>query len=194
LSVYAGPVDVGERAMQPLREIGTPLLDLSGPAPYTFVQSMTDAAARKGARYYFKGRYVDGLSDELIDDVCALAAARPSPLSLVTVWHQGGAISRVGVQETPLGRRDAPFLVNLDGAWEDPNDDERNIAWARDAWATLGRHSSGGLYLNFAGFGEEKEDLVRAAYGANYDRLVMLKTKYDPSNLFQVNNNIRPAP
>jgi hypothetical protein len=146
----------------------------------------------KGDLYYFKSQYVDGLSDELIDELCAIAAARPSPRTFVALWHQGGATSRVGAHETPLARRDAPYLASFDAVWSDPADNERNIAWARDAWAAMQRHSSGGLYLNFAGFGEEKDDLVRAGYGANYERLVQIKTKYDPGNLFRVNSNIRP--
>jgi FAD/FMN-containing dehydrogenase len=192
-AVYAGPADEGERLMQPLRELGTPLFDLSGLLPYAALQSANDPLLPKGAMYYFKARYVDQLSDDLIGELCEIATARPSPLSLIALWHQGGAISRVGVRETPLGRRDAPFLISFDGAWLDARDNERNIAWARNAWAAMQRHSSGGLYLNFAGLGEEKEDLVRAGYGENYDRLVQIKTKYDPSNLFRVNNNIKPS-
>jgi hypothetical protein len=193
MAVYAGPADEGERVLQPLRELGTPLLDLSGLLPYTALQASFDFAFPKGVMYYFKSRYVDRLSDELIGELCAIASARPSPQSLIVIWHQGGALGRIGPRETPLARRDAPFLVSFDGAWTDPVDNERNVAWARDAWAAMQRHSSGGLYLNFAGFGEEKEDLVRAGYGPNYERLVQVKTKYDPGNLFRVNNNIRPS-
>jgi FAD/FMN-containing dehydrogenase len=85
------------------------------------------------------------------------------------------------------------LLVSFNGAWSDPADNDRNIAWARGAWAAMQRYSSGGLYLNFAGFGEEQDDQVRAGYGVNYDRLVQIKTKYDPTNFFRVNHNIRPS-
>ena len=193
MAVYAGPDDEGERVLQPLRELGTPLLDLSGSLPYTTLQASFDFAFPKGGMYYFKSHHVDHLNDDLIAELCVIASARPSPQSPIVIWRQGGAIGRVGPQETPLAGRDAPFLVSFDGAWTDPADNERNIAWARDAWAAMQRHSSGGLYLNFAGFGEEKEELVRSGYGANYERLVQIKTKYDPTSLFRVNQNIRPA-
>jgi FAD/FMN-containing dehydrogenase len=192
-AVYAGPAEEGERVMQPLREFARPLLDLSGLLPYTGLQTAFDAMFPKGDMYYFKSQYVDGLSDELIDELCEIASRRPSPRTLVALWHQGGATSQVGAEDTPLARRDAPFLVSFDGVWHDPADNARNITWARDAWAAMQRHSSGGLYLNFAGLGEEKEDLVRSGYGANFDRLVQIKTKYDPTNLFRVNNNIQPS-
>jgi FAD/FMN-containing dehydrogenase len=192
-AVYAGPVEEGERIMQPLRELATPLLDLSGRWQYTDLQSGFDSFFAKGLRYYFKSHYVDHLSDELIGELCAIGAARPSDLSIVALWHQGGSTSRVGAHDTPLVRRDAPYLMSFDGAWTDPAEDERNVAWARAGWAAMKRHSSGGMYLNFAGLGEEKEELVRAGYGDNYSRLAALKAVYDPTNLFRMNNNIRPA-
>ena len=114
-------------------------------------------------------------------------------MSLLGLWHlSGGAASRVGAEATAFGRRDAPYLLSFDTTWEDPAETERCLAWTRAAWADMRRLGPGGLYLNFAGFGEEKEDLVRAGYGANYDRLVELKTRYDPGNLFRMNQNIRP--
>ncbi|MFW6075570.1 MAG: FAD-binding oxidoreductase [Chloroflexota bacterium] len=191
-AVYAGPADEGERIMQPLRELGTPLLDLSGQLPYTAVQTAFDPMFPKGDMYYFKSQYVDGLTDELIDELCSIADKRPSSRSLIALWHQGGATSRVDPEETPLAGRDSPLLVSFDGVWADPADNERNIAWARDAWAAMHDHSRGGLYLNFAGLGEEKEDLVRSGYGNNYARLAQIKNKYDPTNFFRVNNNIKP--
>ena len=190
---YAGPAEEGERIMQPLRELGQPLLDLSGQMPYVDLQSMFDPFFPKGGMYYFKSQYVDEMSDDLIDELYAIAKARPSHRSLLVIWHQGGATSRVGAQETPLAGRDAPYLVSFDGAWFDPADNEPNIAWARDGWAAMQRHSSGEMYLNFAGLGEEKEELVRSGYGINYQRLVRIKNKYDPTNFFRVNNNIPPT-
>lgn len=190
---YAGPAEDGERAMQPLRELGTPVIDLSGPQPYTAVQSGFDPFFSKGNLAYWKSLYVDHLGDELIQELCWLAAERPSPLSPIDIWHHGGAMSCVGAEETAFGSRSAPFMLSFDTTWTDPADTERNIAWTRDAWAQMHRYSSGGLYLNFPGFGEEKEDLVRAAYGQNYQRLAALKTKYDPANLFRMNQNIKPS-
>jgi FAD/FMN-containing dehydrogenase len=99
---------------------------------------------------------------------------------------------RTGAEATAFGRRDAPYMLSFDSSWTDPRDTDRNITWTREAWAALQRFSSGGLYLNFPGFGEEKEDLLRAAYGDNYERLRRLKATYDPTNLFRMNLNIPP--
>jgi len=95
-------------------------------------------------------------------------------------------------EDTAYGRRDAPFLLSIDSTWVDPRDTERNIGWTRKFWKSMERYSYGGLYLNFPGFGEEGDALVRAAYGANYDRLAALKRKYDPDNFFRLNQNIAP--
>jgi FAD/FMN-containing dehydrogenase len=191
-AVYCGPVEEGERIMRPLRELATPLIDLSGPEPFTAVQSSFDAFFPKGRFYYWKGLYVDGLSDELIAEVCRRAAERPSSLTDITIWHHGGAMSRVPADQTAFGVRNGPFFITYESTWEDPAETERNISWTREAWQDLHRYSSGGVYLNFQGFGEEKEDLLRAAYGGNYERLRSLKAKYDPGNLFRMNQNIAP--
>ncbi len=192
-AVYAGPADEGEQIMQPLRELGTPLLDLSNQVPYTALQMSFDPMFPDGDMYYFKSQYVDELSDELFDELCELGARRPSHRSLIAIWHQGGATSRVGAQETPLAGRSAQALISFDGTWSDPQDNAPNIAWARNAWDAMQRYSSGGIYLNFAGFGEEQEELLRSGYGGNYDRLAQIKRKYDPTNFFRVNNNVKPA-
>jgi FAD/FMN-containing dehydrogenase len=192
-AVYCGPVDEGERALQPLREFATPMVDLSHPAPYPAHQSGFDWAFPKGAFYYFKSRYVNGLPDDLIGHLIDLAANRPAPTILIAVWQLGGAPSRVPEDATAFAHRDKPFLVSIDSMWTNPADNERCIQWSRDAWQSLEPWSDGGLYLNFAGFGEEKEALVRAGYGGNYERLAALKHRYDPDNLFRMNQNIKPA-
>ncbi|MDQ3226655.1 MAG: FAD-binding oxidoreductase [Chloroflexota bacterium] len=191
-AVYAGPVEEGERLMQPLRELATPLMDLSGPIPYTALQQAFDPFFPKGRLYYWKSIYVDVLSDEAIDTMVDTARARPSFLSGVTFWHLGGATGRVGSEETAYGRREAPYLFSAEASWEDPATIEQNIAWARESLAAMQPFSNGGSYLNFPGFGEEKEAMLRASYGPNYDRLVALKTTYDPGNLFRMNLNIPP--
>ncbi|MGH9173637.1 MAG: BBE domain-containing protein, partial [Vicinamibacterales bacterium] len=142
---------------------------------------------------YWKSLYADRLSDELIAELARRAAERPSGLTSIDIWHHGGAMNRVGADETAFGKRDAPFLLSFSSSWTEATDDEPNIGWARNGWKAIHAHSSGGLYLNFPGFGEEKEALVRAAYGPNYDRLVALKTHYDPANLFRFNQNIKPS-
>ena len=192
-SVYAGPVEEGARIMQPLRELATPLLDLSGPAPFTAVQSSFDSFFPKGRLYYWKSTNVHELSDACIDTILAAAASRPSHLSDIPIWHLGGALARVAPEATAYGRRDAPYLVTAEASWTDPGQNDTNIRWARDLVASMRPFSRGGLYLNFPGFGEEKEAMLRDAYGPNYERLVAIKTQYDPGNLFRMNLNIPPA-
>jgi FAD/FMN-containing dehydrogenase len=190
--VYAGPVAEGERLVQPLRELATPLLDLSGPLPFAAIQSAFDPFFPKGLLQYWKSTYVEELSDELLLALCKLAAERPSPRTTMDIWPQTGAVARVGTEETAFGPR-PPFMVAFESTWTDPADNEANVAWAREAWASMRRFAASGIYLNFPGFGEEKEELLRAAYGPNYARLQALKTQYDPTNLFRMNLNIPPA-
>ncbi len=191
--VYAGSAEEGERFVQPLRELGTPILDLSGPMPFTAVQSSFDPFFQKGALlHYWKSLYLDSLSDEVIDTLVAAFADHPAMRALFVLSNLHGASTRVPPDATAFGDRSAPYLLELNSSWTDPQESKRNIAWTRQLWADMGRFSSGGLYLNFAGFGEEGEDLVRRTYGNNYDRLRDLKKKYDPTNLFHLNQNIKP--
>jgi FAD/FMN-containing dehydrogenase len=190
---YSGSVEDGEPVVQPLRELGEPHIDLSGPWPWLGLQSGFDALYPKGGFYYWKSRASADLSEAAIDEIADFAARRPSPLTDVVIWHQGGAISRVAEKETAYGGRDAAFLVTAEASWSDPSLNDEAIAWGREFWDAMGKHSTGGLYLNFAGLGEEKEALVRAGYGGNYERLAALKAKYDPTNLFRMNMNITPA-
>jgi FAD/FMN-containing dehydrogenase len=190
---YAGSLEDGEPVVQPLRELGRPLIDLSGPWPWVGLQSAFDALFPKGQYRYWKSRAVAELTDGAIATIAELAEGRPTPITDIVIWHHGGAMSRVGESETAYAGRDAPFNVTAEVSWTDPSQSDEAIAWGRDAWDAIGQHSTGGIYLNFPGLGEEKEALVRAGYGANYDRLVELKTKYDPTNLFRMNLNIAPA-
>jgi FAD/FMN-containing dehydrogenase len=192
--VYAGDLDEGARFIQPLRELGRPLLDLSGPWPYTAVQSAFDPFFAKGERLnYWKSLYLDRLDDNAIDRIIARAAERPSPWSLLDIWQLGGAMARTRPEVTALGARDAPYLLSIDTSWTDPEKTKTSIAWTRDFWSEMRPFSRDRVYLNFPGQGEEGETLVRASYGdANYKRLVDLKNKYDPENLFRLNQNIKP--
>jgi FAD/FMN-containing dehydrogenase len=191
-AVHSGSVEDGEPAVQPLRDLAPPLVDLSGPWPWLGLQSGFDALFPHGEFRYWKSRAFAELPDGAIDEIADWAGRRPTPLTDITIWHHGGAMSRVGETETPYAGRDALFLVTGEVSWTDPAQSEEAIAWGREFWAAMGRHSTGGVYLNFPGLGEEKEDLVRAGYGANYDRLAALKAKYDPTNLFRMNLNITP--
>jgi FAD/FMN-containing dehydrogenase len=194
VGVWAGPADAGERAVQPLRELAVPLLDISGRMPYCTVQRLYDGLFPKGAhRAYFKSVYLNGLDDRMIEDIAPRAADRPSDLTLCSVWYLGGAVGRVPGNATAFGDRNMKYMLSIDSLWKNPADDERNLSWSRRFWNDMKHHSNGRAYLNFAGLGEEGEDLVRSSYGAgNYEHLIALKTKYDPTNLFRLNQNIKP--
>jgi FAD/FMN-containing dehydrogenase len=190
--VYAGPVEEGEKAVKPLRSFATPVLDMSGPAPYAAVQSAFDPFFPKGLLQYWKSTYVNELSDGLLDALCDAAEKRPSPRSTMDIWPMAGAATRVGATETAFGER-RPYMVAFESTWTDPKDNDANIAWAREAHAAMSRFTGAGIYLNFPGFGEEKVEMTRAAYGENFDRLTELKGVYDPDNVFCMNINIPPA-
>jgi FAD/FMN-containing dehydrogenase len=190
---YSGSVEDGEPVVQPLRDLGEPLIDLSGPWPWLGLQSGFDALFPEGAFYYWKSRALAELTDDAIDVIVDFGSRRPSPLTDCIVWHNGGAISRVADADTAYGGREASFLVTGEASWDDPALNDDAIAWGRAFWDAIGEHSTGGLYLNFAGLGEEKLALVKAGYGANYERLAALKAKYDPANLFRMNLNVPPG-
>ncbi len=192
LAVYAGPVEEGEEVLRPLRELGDPIVDFSGPMAYTEVQKLLDEDYPDGWRYYWKSVNVDGLDDAVIEALIEHAEAAPSDHSTIDVWFQGGAMGRVGANESAFGDRSAPILLGIEANWE-AGEDEANIAWARGCYADLRHFSGGGVYLNFPGFLEEGQGLMRDAYGENYERLVALKNKYDPANLFRMNQNIKPT-
>ncbi len=193
-ALYAGPVEEGERAVQPLREFSNPLIDFSGPMPYVEVQSLLDEDYPSGElQYYWKSLYLNDLDDEAIDRIIEHTARRPSALSTVDVWHMGGAISRFGAEESAFGGREAPFLLGVEANWEDPRNNDANTFWARECVEDMQRFSGGGQYLNFPGFLEGGEETLRATFGASYDRLAALKNKYDPDNMFRLNQNIKPS-
>ena len=181
--VYAGPVEEGEAALRPLRNLGTPLLDLSGPMPYVDVQSSYDVFFPDGDRYYWKSLYLTALADEAIDAIVEHAHERPSARTLLMLRQMGGAVSRVAPNATAFGDRSAPFHLSIDATWTDPAQSDAMIEWARSCWADLQRVATDGFYVNFPGLWEEDDALQRAAYGANYDRLRALKAQYDPEGL-----------
>ena len=194
LAMYAGPVEEGEEVLRPLRELGDPIVDFSGPMPYTEVQKLLDEDYPDGWRYYWKSVNVEGLRDEVIEALIEHAEAAPSDHSTIDVWFQGGAMGRVGADESAFGDRSAPILLGIEANWEpEPEEDEANIAWARNSFSDLRRFSDGGIYLNFPGFLEEGDAMMRDAYGENYERLVAIKNQYDPTNLFRLNQNIKPT-
>ena len=193
--VHSGPVAEGARFTQALRELGEPLLDLSGPIPYSAVQQAFDPffTIKRERLNYWKSLYHDALDDAAVDRIVARALDRPHSTSLMAVRHMGGAAARVPAEATALGGRDANFMLSIDTSWTDPADSDRAIAWTRDFWEEMRQGTGGGIYLNFLSDGENNEAMLRAAYGdANYERLVDVKTKHDPANFFRMNQNITP--
>ena len=190
VACYAGNVDEGESILSPLRQIATPIVDLSGQLPFRDVQQIFDPDYPNGRHYYWKSIYINGVGDEVAHVLIEHAARRPSALSSLDVWALGGAMGRVRTEATAFGRRDAPFLIGIEANWDEPTADAANVAWARGVYEAMRRFSPGGLYPNFPGFGEEGESLVRESYGGNYARLQAVKAKYDPQNVFRSTLNI----
>jgi len=158
-----------------------------------FKSSMTDCSQKDEIRCYWKSTYLARLDDEVIGDIVAGMAKRPSEMTYASVWKFGGAVQRVAADATAFGDRSMPYMLSIDGIWSRPSDDAANIAWVRSFWRDMQRHSTGRLYLNFPGHGED-DNLVRDAFGPQaYARLQEIKRKYDPTNLFRMNQNIQPA-
>jgi FAD/FMN-containing dehydrogenase len=193
--VYAGDVEAGLAEMQPLRELGTPLFDMSGPTPFVGVQTGFDPLfPRDTLRSYWKSQYVDELSDAAIDTIAAKAQDRPAPLTLVNTFHMGGAIASVGEEDTAFATRTSPYMVSIDGMWTEAGDDQANVAWVRSTWNAVGEFGTGEVYLNFTGLADEDATAgVDSAHGRNLGRLAEIKAKYDPDNFFRINNNVVPA-
>lgn len=196
-ALYAGPPGEGEEEVQPIREFGRPLADLSEKMPYRMFQSAFDPFFPKGElSSYWKSTYLGGLTDDALDLVRRLAQNRPNEDTLVHVPMMGGAAGRVGPEETAFGDRSAPYMLSVDGNWTDPAEAEMVIDWVREAIRRAEELDvGGGTYLNFSGDDpEESAEAVQAAYGENLERLRELKSVYDPENRFRLNNNIAPAP
>ncbi|MDP9259781.1 MAG: FAD-binding oxidoreductase [Actinomycetota bacterium] len=194
-AVYAGEAEEGERLLEPLRGLGDLVADFSGQMDYCDIQQLFDTLIPFGQyRCYWKSRYLSGLSDAAIDVIVEGNATPPSPNTLSSIWAFGGATARVASADSAFGDRSMPYMLSIDSIWAAPEDDEANIAWTREFWERTSAYSDGGrIYLNFPGLGEEGDELVRRSYGANFARLVEIKTKYDPANVFRFNQNIRPG-
>jgi FAD/FMN-containing dehydrogenase len=188
---WSGDLAEGERVTAPLRGFGQPLADVVAPNPYADWQTALDPLLVPGFRNYWKSHDFRQLSDGLIDVLLAYAGRIPDPHSEIAFGQLGGAISRVPDDATAYGHREAEFMMNVHGRWTEPDRDEACIGWARELFRAAAPFATGGVYVNFL-TGEE-EDRVRAAYGPNYERLVEIKNRYDPTNLFRMNQNIRPS-
>jgi Berberine and berberine like len=193
IGLYAGPAEQGQRALQPLRDFGTPLMDASGVMPYVAAQRAFDNEFPEGRHYYWKSLNLSRLDGATIAQIVAHAQAQPSPFSTTDLWHIGGEVKRIGREQSAFYGRQADFLLNVEANWDAAADDAANIAWARGFIAAMQPFSDGSRYLNFAGMHEEGQAMIRNAFGPQYARLAALKAKYDPTNLFRLNQNIESA-
>ena len=187
---YTGPLDQAEEVFKPIRAFGPPALDLVGPMPHPVLQGMFDALYPPGLQWYWRADFVNELSDEAIALHVKHGSRMPTMHSSMHMYPINGAARRVGNDETPWAYRDANWAEVIVGVDPDPANNERIIPWTKDYWDALHPYSAGGAYVNF--MMDEGQERVQATYGDNYDRPLAIKNKYDPTNLFRVNQNIRP--
>ena len=193
LVCFNGDLETGEKVLRPLRSFGPPLVDHVARMPYRQVQTLLDASTARGRRNYLKTIMMRNISDGAIDLMVERFATVPSPLSSTFFQQLGNAASRIDATATAFSHRGVLCEWNCRATWLDPAEDGRNMAWARGLAEAMLPHSTGGEYVNHLGLeADEGSERIRAAYGANYERLVALKTKYDPTNLFRHNQNIKP--
>lgn len=187
---YAGSMDQGERVLRSLRQALTPVADRIGPVSYVQLQKAGDGSFPRGHRFYWKAQFLDRISEAAADALIERFPSVPSPRSFFVFQQVGGAIARVPTTATAYANRDAAYDSFPVSIWSDPAADEANIAWAREMYAVLRPFGMDAVYVN--NLGDEGHERVKAAYGENYDRLVILKRKYDRDNLFRLNQNIHP--
>ena len=190
LACYVGTLDAAHEVVAPLKEFGPPVADMIQPMPYVKAQSMIDEGFPKGRLNYWKSSLLNGLSDATIDALVDGFESVGSPYSSVLIEHLGGAVARVDPETTAFGMRDAAYDCVIMPAWTELAESDTHIAWADALWQAIQPDSTGAVYVNY--LGDEGEARVRAAYGANHARLATIKAKYDPTNLFCVNQNIQP--
>ena len=189
---WSGPLSQGEHVLQPLRSFGPPAVDTIGPMDYCTLQSGKDAGFPHGRQHYWKASFLQNLSDEAIEVLLSALAEVPSPLSGVGLQQMCGVASRVDPNATAFAHRARQYDFLILSQWDDPADTSRNVAWTRQLFAAMEPFAEHGVYAN--NLGEEGDDRVKAAYGVNYERLAALKAEYDPTNLFRLNQNIKPEP
>lgn len=191
-ALHAGDPRTAERDIKPLRGLG-PITDLVAVRPYLEMQSLLDGSWTPGFQNYWKAEYLTGIPPSAIDVLTDFLGTVTSPLSDFKLMYLGGAIEHLGEDDSPYGHRDAWTILNINARWSSPEDSERHIEWTRDLWQAMQPFSNGGSYVNFASADEGHR--ARASYGSGskYERLIEIKRRYDPTNLFQLNQNIQPT-
>jgi FAD/FMN-containing dehydrogenase len=189
---HAGPAEQAQKDLAPLREFGQPLMVELGPMPYGVMNTLLDDGFPRGALNYWKSSFVESLDDELIDLAIERFETTPSPLNAILFEHFHGAVTRVGVSDTAVPHREVGYNLLMPSVWLDAADTEANIAWTRATFDLFSPYFAERRWLNYFS-DDDGSDAVRAAYGPNYDRLVELKRRYDPENVFHLNHNIDPV-
>ena len=192
LACHSGNPAEGEKLVAPIKSFGTPIGDVLVRRPYEQMQSLLDATQPKGRRYYWKSEYLSSIEPALCEKVIAHAARIPSPHSAVVLFQIEGALNRLEQGHSPVGNRDARYVLNVAGSWEQAAEDRANIDWVRGAWNDMKSFSTGGTYVNFL-TEDEGPERIAAALGKGRRRLAEVKAKWDPQNMFRTNRNIEPA-
>jgi FAD/FMN-containing dehydrogenase len=193
VACYNGPLEEGEKVLEPLRQIGQPIMAQFESMSYVQVQHLLDPFTPDGHQYYEKGHFITDIRDGAIDAMIESYRTTSSPGNLLVLQQQGNVANRVSQDATAYSHREARYNLILIARWSDPGESEIHFKWTRDLWEKLVPYSTGGVYVN--NVGSEADDgatMIRSAYGANYQRLAAIKQKYDPTNLFRHNQNIRP--
>ncbi len=191
LACHTGDLEQGEKAVAPMKSFGKPIGDVLVRRPYTQMQSLLDATQPKGRRYYWKSEYLPRIDPAMCDKAVEQAARIRSPHSAVFLFQIEGALNRLGETHSPVGNRDAHYVLNLTGSWERPEQDSENIEWVRAAWSELKPFSTGGTYINFL-TEDEGPERTEAALRGSIQRLEQVKSRWDPDNFFRTNRNIQP--
>jgi FAD/FMN-containing dehydrogenase len=192
LACHSGKPEDGEKAVAPIKSFGAPVGDVLVRRPYAQVQALLDGTQPKGRRYYWKSEYLARIEPELCEKFIAHAAKIRSPHSAMILFQIDGALNRLENDHSPVGNRDARYVLNIGGAWEQAAGDAENIAWVREAWNDLKAFSTGGTYINFL-TQDEGPERIEAALGKGLPRLAEIKSRWDPENVFRTNRNIKPA-
>jgi FAD/FMN-containing dehydrogenase len=191
LACHTGRPEEGEKAVAAIKSFGNPIGDVLVRRPYAQMQSLLDATQPKGRRYYWKSEYLPRIEPALCEKVIEHAARIRSPHSAVILFQIEGALNRLNDDHSPVGNRDARYVLNLAGSWVEAGADEANIEWAREAWEDTTQFSTGGTYINFL-TGDEGPERVKAALGSALPRLAEIKSSWDPKNVFRTNRNVKP--
>ncbi|MBZ9730034.1 FAD-binding oxidoreductase [Salegentibacter sp. JZCK2] len=190
IGCYAGNIKEGETAFKPLEEFGDPFVKVFQPVPYTEIQKSFDPGMPKGLRWYTKAHYLKELNDSTIDILQEFTDPLPGPFTTAYLEPMGGEVNKKDSSATAFPHREAAYSLHIFPGWENPEDDNQNIHWAKTFHKALEKETLGGVYVNL--LSHDEKDRIKAAYGINYERMVRIKKKWDPENLFRMNQNIEP--